>query len=256
MRELWLRIAGTKIRYWEAGQGPPLLLLPSAAGRAAEYHTLISLLENTAHVFALDYPGFGQSDALTKIQSCADLAGFVDEWRSALGLKSCDIAGFSMGGWIALFMALSQPEKIKRLILIASAAGRDSGVPLISPQGLSFQKILDLFYFRSEIKQKLAAQKLSLEEKKEIHRSSRAFDRLASHEHLLPDLKDRLHEIGLPTLVVAALEDRVMPLFYQKQLQSGIVGAQLTVLSQCGHAMLAERPDEVAKVMIRFLRKC
>ncbi len=254
MHERWLRISGANIRYWEAGQGPPLLLLPSAAGRAAEYFELIPLLENIAHVFVLDYPGFGQSDALLNIKSCEDLAHFVDEWRMTLDLKSCDVAGFSMGGWLALLIALECPKAIKRLILIASAAGRNAEVPLMSPAGLSFKEILDLFYFRPEIKQKLAKQKLSLEEKKEIHRSSRAFDRLAAYEHLLPKLQNRLHEVTLPTLVLAALEDRVMPLYYQKQLHSGISNSQLTVVEACGHAMLAERPDEVAEIMITFLQ--
>jgi len=254
MRELWIEVLGARLRYFEAGEGPPLLLLPSAAGRAAEYFELIPLLEKTAHVFALDYPGFGQSDSLLSLQSSKDFAHFVGEWRKALGFEQCDVAGFSLGGWLALHMALSQPETMGRLILIATSAGKDANVPLISPAGLSFKEILDQFYVRPEVKARLAGQKLSPEEKKEIHRSTQAFDRLVAKGSLLPQFQDCLHEITLPTLVLAADGDRVMPFFYQQQLHRGIPKAQLTVLSECGHAMIAERPHEVAKAMITFLQ--
>jgi len=246
MRELWIQVSGARLRYFEAGEGPPLLLLPSAGGRAAEYFELIPLLEKTAHVFALDYPGFGQSETLLRLKSSKDFAHFVGEWCRVLGFERCDVAGFSLGGWLALHMALSQPEAIGRLILIATSAGKDANVPLISPAGLSFKEILDQFYVRPEIKARLAGQKLSPEEKKEIHRSTRTLDRLLAKGSLIPQLQDCLHEITRPTLVLAAHEDRVMPFFYQK--------AQLTVLSECGHAMIAERPHEVAKAMITFLQ--
>lgn len=255
MLEKCIRVSGKNVHYWEAGQGHPLILLPSAAGRAAEFHELIPFLEKTAHVYALDYPGFGQSDAQPGIQSSDDLAAFVDEWRAALGLETCDVAGFSMGGWIALFMALSQTPRIQRLILIASAAGKDPDVPLINPSGLSLKQIIDQFYFSPETKKKLTRRKLSPEEKKEIYRSSRAFDALLSYGQLMPKLQGCLDQISLPTLVVGAREDRAIPLFYQQQLHEGIKNSQLIVFDECGHAIVAEQPRTLAEAMIAFLQK-
>ncbi len=254
MREKWLRVSGARVHYWEAGEGPPLLLLPSASGRAVEYHALMPLLAPGARVFALDYPGFGQSDALPHIQSTFDLAVFVDAWRRAVGLEKYTVAGFSMGGWVALWMALTQSARIDRLVLLATSSGKDPDVPLISPAGLGFKEILNRFYSRPSVRETLVRQKLSRKEKQEIHRSTRAFNYLVSHGRVLPALQDRLCEINLPTLIIGALEDRVMPLFYQKQLHAGIPKSELLVLSECGHVLIAERPRDVAEAMTAFFK--
>src|SRR5579872_6625754 len=102
MQDRKITVWNAAIRYVEAGAGEPFLLLPSSAGRANEYRDVIPLLSNSFHVYTLDYPGFGQSDSLPSIEGTEDLADFILAWMGAIGLRECHLAGFSMGGWIAL----------------------------------------------------------------------------------------------------------------------------------------------------------
>lgn len=247
-------IEGAEVRYLEGGEGAPLLLLPSSAGRATEYQPLIPLLENDFHLFSLDYPGFGQSDPIEKIEGTVDLAGFVLHWIDRIGLARCHVAGFSLGGWIALSLALSHPERIEKLVLIATSAERRPDIPIINPSGMSHREILQKFYYRSEVRERLARQKLSPSEKEEILRSSRALARLVAYRKLIPQFGPRLHEIHLPTLILAADQDEAIPLPYQEELHAGIAGSEIVVLRDTGHAIIAERPLESAETIRNFLQ--
>lgn len=247
-------VKGALIRYLEGGKGPPLLLLPSAAGRATEYHPVLPLLERDFHVYSIDYPGFGRSDSLEEIKGTGDLADFVVHWMETVGLKRCHLTGFSLGGWIALSLALTHPERISKLILIATSAERLPEAPIINPSGMTHREILDTFYYRPEVKEKLARQKLTPSEKEEVLRSSRALARLVQYQKLIPRFGDRLGEIRIPALIVAADRDEAIPLPYQDRLHAGIAGSQQVIFRETGHAIIAERPEELAEMIRKFLQ--
>ena len=247
-------IEGAEVRYLEGGEGPPLLLLPSSAGRANEYQPLIPSLENDFHLFSLDYPGFGKSGAVERIEGTQDLADFVLRWMDGIGLRRCHIAGFSLGGWIALSLALSHPERISKLILIATSAGKRPDIPIINPSGMSHREILEKFYYRPEVKERLARQKLNASEKEELLRSSRALARLVRHLKLIPEFGLRLQDIQIPTLIAAADRDEAIPLRYQEDLHAGIAGSKQVVFRETGHAIIAERPQELAEAVRAFIQ--
>lgn len=253
MIERRIRLRNGSIRYLEGGEGEPILLLPSAAGRAAEYREVLPLLSKSFHVYALDYPGFGQSDSLPSIEGTEDLARFVIDWMDAVGLQRSHLAGFSLGGWVALRMALSRPERFQTLTLIATSGGRLPGVPIVSPSGMNFKEILNRFYHRPEIREKLARHKPTPAEREEILRSSRALARLVERGKVVPELHNRLHEIRMPTLIISADHDRAMPAIYQERLHSGILGSKLLVFRETGHAVPAERPMELAGEIEKFI---
>lgn len=247
-------VDGAAVRYLEAGSGAPLVLLPSASGRAAEYGEVIPFLEKACHVYAIDYPGFGQSDFVEQIEGTGDLARFVLRWMDAVGLTRSHVAGFSLGGWVALTLALDHPERIIKLILIATSAEKLPAIPIINPSGMSHRKILETFYDRREVREKLARQKLSRPEKEEVLRSSRALARLVAHKKLVPQFGCRLQEIQIPTLIVAADRDRAIPLPYQERLHAGIPRSERIIFQETGHAVVAERPKALAEAILKFLQ--
>lgn len=253
MFERRITIRNGSIRYLEGGEGEPILLLPSAAGRAAEYREVIPLLSKTFHVYAVDYPGFGQSDSLPSIEGTEELAAFVIDWMDAVGLARCHLVGFSLGGWISLLLALSHAERFQTLTLIATSGGRLPGVPIISPSGMNFKEILNRFYHRREVREKLARQKFTPAEKEEILRSSRALARLVEQRRMVPELHDRLNEIRIPTLIISADHDQAIPRIYQEFLHSGILKLKLSVFRETGHAVAAERPMELAEEIMKFI---
>jgi pimeloyl-ACP methyl ester carboxylesterase len=255
MIERRVRIRNGSVRYLEGGEGEPILLLPSAAGRATEYREVIPLLSRSFHVYAIDYPGFGQSDPLPSIEGTEDLAAFVIDWMDGVGLSRCHLVGFSLGGWIALLLALSRPERFQTLILIAASGGRLPNVPIISPAGMNFKEILNRFYHRREVREKLARQKSTPEEREEILRSSRALARLVEREKVVPEVHHRLNEIRIPTLIISADHDQAIPMIYQERLHWGILGSKRSVFRETGHAVPAERPMELADEIMKFIRE-
>src|ERR1700693_1001349 len=198
MKETAINVNGTKIVSFHGGEGPELILLPSAGGRGKEFLPLFNLLSPRFTLFTLDYPGFGRSEESTGIDGVETLAEFIQSWIETLRLKSFFLAGFSMGGALALQLALNRPAQIRKLSLIATAAGKLAHVKMIKPAGLGMKEILNKFYFRPEIKERIQREKLTAEEKREIHRSSQAFAKMADHGKVFVDISSRLREIQIP----------------------------------------------------------
>ena len=119
---------------------------------------------------------------------------------------------------------------------------------------MSHKEIIDRFYYRPEIKEKLARRKLTPSEKEELLRSSRALARLVEYRKLIPQFDSRLGEIRFPTLVIGADQDQAVPLPYQERLHAGISHSKLVIFQETGHAIPTERPAELADETRKFLQ--
>ena len=254
MEEKTVKVNGENILSFQGGRGPNLLLLPSAGGRGKEYSLLFPLLIPHFTVFSLDYPGFGKSEEIEQIEGVESLAGFILSWMETLELKKVFLTGFSMGGAVAMHMALKKPEVIQKLCLIATAAGNNEKVKIISPVGMGLKEILNKFYFRPEVKELIERKKLSPEDKREIHRSSRAFARLAERKRVFVDILDRLGAIQIPTLVIGAAEDQAVPVPFQEAIFKALPNARLKVYPETGHFVIIERAQEVACDLIDYFQ--
>lgn len=171
------------------------------------------------------------------------------------------LVGFSMGGFVAREMIRQAPERVDRLILIASSSQQDS------EQAKSFKAATAKTLLSSQgafrgLGQKTIA--LSLSEshaddarlQQQIHAMSLRMGREAYCRQLLMDRDSdtaRLHQITCPTLVVAAAQDRMRSLRESKILQEAIPGAVLEVIEESGHMVPLEQPEALVRVMKRWL---
>ncbi|MBI1822797.1 MAG: alpha/beta hydrolase, partial [Nitrospirae bacterium] len=145
MDEREIKVNGAKITYFQAGKGHPLVLLPSGGGRGKEYKELFPHLTPFFTIYTLDYPGFGRSDELKWVDGVEKMSEFVLLWLDTLGIQEFYLSGFSMGGIIALLMAIERTDRIRRLCVIATASGKINHIPIISPVGLNLKEILAFF---------------------------------------------------------------------------------------------------------------
>ena len=115
-------INGLEVKYWDVGQGQPILLL-HGIGSSAEYWSWnMPYLADKYRLIVIDLPGFGQS-AVPRDHNLLQrsyAAAFVDQIISKLGLDMPIIVGHSLGAVVALQYVLSFPERYRGLVLLAS----------------------------------------------------------------------------------------------------------------------------------------
>jgi pimeloyl-ACP methyl ester carboxylesterase len=120
-------VDGMSAQYLEAGAGSPLLLLHGHEQSAASWRWVIPALARTHRVLALSLPGHGGSaPAVGGYAPGRDLAPFVVGFLDILGVGPLDVVGHSVGGAVALRVALADPRRVRTLTLVGSAGlGRD-----------------------------------------------------------------------------------------------------------------------------------
>jgi 3-oxoadipate enol-lactonase len=226
-------VNGISIYYETHGEGEPLVLIPGLATDVSEYHRIIAALAARYHVIALDNRGAGRSnkpDIPYSIQVMADdTAALLD----ALGIKQTHILGTSMGGRIALALALQHPEHAKSLILVSTGAK-------VPPPNWHRRLLVDL----------LPRVRLFLGTRK-YPQPYYAFarQREASRGY---DCTDRLHEIRVPTLILHGMSDRPAPLRLAQDMLARIPNAQLITFPG-GHIFFFLRPQQVVDAVTAFL---
>ena len=255
MDEKEVKVNGARIIYFQGGTGPDLILLPSAGGRGKEYKDIFPFLIPYFSVTSLDYPGFGRSDELKEVDGVEKLADFTTTWLKTIGVDSFFLAGFSMGGAIALQIALKAPDQIRKLCVIATAAGIINDIPIISPVGLNMKEILTFFYYRPEVKERIKNEKLTADEKKEIHRSSQTFARMDKDSKVFKNFFNLLPSIYCQTLVIGAENDLVVPIPYQEAIFNQLPRARWKTFPETGHFIIVERPKELALELTHFFNE-
>jgi pimeloyl-ACP methyl ester carboxylesterase len=144
---VYLRLLGAQVRYYqgpkyrtrvlEAGSGEPLILLHGIGGHAETYVRNILPLGQSFRALAMDFlwHGFSDKPAFTGETIPAFVEQILD-LMDAAGIESAHIEGESMGGWVAVWLALQHPERVRKLVLntIAGLNNRKPGeVPEQAP---------------------------------------------------------------------------------------------------------------------------
>ena len=123
LEDKYVTANGYSIRYIEKGSGRPLVCIHGlgAALSGDQWLVNIDALSTVAHVHCPDMPGWGLSDLPDSGYSFPMLVETVRGFCDALGLEEVDVAGQSLGGWIAALYAYYHPERVRRVILIGNA---------------------------------------------------------------------------------------------------------------------------------------
>lgn len=230
---------------------PPVILIHGAGGSHLSWPPQVRRQHNQ-RVFAVDLPGHGKSDGIGH-QIVDDYAGEVVDFMKALGVNAAVLIGHSMGGAIALKIALQFAKRVLGLGLLGCGARmRVSPAILQSASNPSTfadaVRMVNDFSYAPQVGEKLkelGAQRLS-----EARPAVLYGDFLACNAF---DVTEQVEEISVPSLILCGTEDRMMPLKNSEFLNDHIHGARLEVLPGAGHMMMAEQPDKVAAVLGDFL---
>lgn len=252
--ETVLDFRNCKLLLRRAGSGPPVLYLHGAGG--VQWLPFFDKLSDRFALLVPDHPSFGRSATPDWLDDVADLAYFYLDLLAELKLKDVHVIGHSMGGWIALEMAIRSVERMKSLSLIASAGIRIKGTPTANTFLMDRATLMRTLY----ADQALAEQELKVAptpaEIDVIVGNQVAAARLAWQPRFFnPKLRKWLHRVTVPTQIVWGAEDKIVPPAYAAEFAKLIPGATVTMVPKAGHLPQVEKLDEVASVVTNFVTR-
>ena len=266
-----LDVVGATTNYVEMGSGPPVVLVHGLGGSWQNWIENIPDLARDHRVIALDLPGFGASPMPPWEISIPAYGRYLHDFCERLGVGSCALIGSSMGGFISTELAIKEPDRVEHLVLVSSAGvtwsrarrepaaviGRLSraAAPLFfryQMAGLHRSRLRHLAY-RGIVHDPRALRPELLWEMTSPAFGGRGF--YAAITNLVGyDIRHRLEEIEVPTLIVWGRNDRVVPSqgapFYQRLIGDN---ARLVVFDRCGHLPMIERPLRFNRLIEEFL---
>ena len=225
---------------------PPMLLIHGAAGSRLDWP--LPLRKMGAIVPDLNGHGKSAGEGRETIREYAeDMAALLD----ALEIERAFICGQSMGGAIALTMALAHPARVRGLILIASGARLRVHPDILTQARRNPAAVADILFkwlWSGE------TDEATREKGKAAFMAQRpeviARDYLACDAY---DVRDRLGEVNAPSLVLCGTADVMAPPKYSEALAAGIPDATLRLFDGAGHNLHLERPVEVAAAVSAWM---
>jgi 3-oxoadipate enol-lactonase len=256
---------GRSIFFNDIGSGQPLLLIPGQSGdRRGCLVWLANDLASHFRVLSMDNRDAGENEPETDYYDLTDLAADAVALLDALDVERSHLLGHSMGGKVALQMALDAPGRVDRLVLVSSSLfaspGHRAGEPMPEAEEWwstdpveRFLRVLPEIVgplFREQLDDVTSARMAGLEQDNRATWKGAMRHWAAAGPH---DLTDLLSRIQAPTLVIHGKADDIVPFDRAEALAAGIPDARLHALDGVGHIPWVERPDLVAPSIIDFL---
>lgn len=259
-----LVIDGLRLHVAEAGSGPPLLLVHGLTASHAVWQPTIEAFADRWRVIAPDLPGHGESAKPDAPYTIDFFAGMLRSLARALEVREAVVCGSSLGGRVALELALYYPAFTRALVLAAPAVGysiamRPVGQALRALTGPRILRAsLERFFqqnFHDRTRLGHVARSRILEERlaaPDFPEFTRAVAR--SLAGVLRSERQPIERVTQPVLVVWGRQDRLVPLRRSVEVLRRIPHARLQVLERCGHLPMLEQPGAFNTVVAEFLR--
>lgn len=248
-------IRGCKTYVRRSGAGPTLLYLHGMRGLYG-VPSFLDRLADRFEVIAPDHPGFGNSDDPKWLDTIGDLAYFYADFIDALGLRDIHLVGHSIGGWIALQLAVRSCANLRSLSLVSAAGIRVEGVPRADTFIISPEELAELTFVDGKLSREFVEQESDPERFPFNFKNSVTAAKLTWQPRLCdPQLAKWLHRISVPTFILWGDSDRVIPPQYADALHAAIAGSTVTLLPGCGHVPAVEKPDEFVGAICGFIEK-
>jgi len=245
-------IAGCRIALRRGGRGRPLLYLHGASGAG----TIAPFMNELAESFDLlvpEHPGFGASDEPPWLDNIHDLAYFYLDFIEQLDLRNLTVIGTSIGGWLALEVAVRNASRLRSLSVVGPSGIYVPGLK----RGDFFlwsaeERVRNLFEDQG-LADRMLAQAPGPAEAEAALKNQYTVARLAWEPRLFdPHLHKWLHRIKLPVQIIWGAGDRIIPAGYADAYKALIPHAHVDVIAGCGHLPPIEKPQEFLRAFRNF----
>jgi pimeloyl-ACP methyl ester carboxylesterase len=264
-----LDIQGRKIWLLENGSGAPALYLHGFADVHSVKESWLPFheeLAKSARVISPAHPGCAQSDENQDIDVIEDVVFHYLEVLDEMKLDKFDLVGHCVGGWIAAELAVRHPEKIRKLVLIGASGlfieGALIGDIFMNAQpefGSSYATLREMLFSSADHPNALDMfpdGKGDLEDEVRRYQMLRLTSRIGFRPPYFYNrpLKNRLHRISSPALVIWGEKDRFVPRSHGEAYAKLIPNCiELKMIPGAGHSVHVEKPLETARLVSNFL---
>src|SRR5437762_8127987 len=280
----FLDVGALRVHHMHGGRGPAVVFVHGlgSSGYMEWRHTL----ESTAarhRVLAPDLPGYGRTDKPRARYTIPYFARFLQRYMYDRGLRSATVVGASLGGRIALELALEEPKLVRKLVLVNTLGlGRPQvrmaqmayglvTIPRVGEAVMGFARDALAWAPRQVIRRVAGryagttadlAQTMDdtyLDDLREMYAADGFHNAYLSTVRSLVnpralfgghhDVTRRLNELKIPVQLIWGAADPLFPLAHAERAQSLIGQADLAVIDGAGHTPQAEQPEEFNRVL-------
>lgn len=259
-----VRANGISINYEINGQGDNIVLIHGAFDNLDMWYNQVPIFSNKYRVITYDLRGFGKTESPEGEYSISLFAEDLYEFSKAIGIESGIYIGFSLGGSIAVHLAIEHPEIVKAIVMANSSAGLAVTTPPPNAQE-RFQTIQDLLD-KGEIRKAAEMMTAAALSPNFSSKNPAEFERYVrvklqndpqTFARVMRSLrrevsKPDVNRLICPTLIIVGENDSVMGPEQGKQVQQAIPNSKLAVVA-AGHASAIERPDQFNTVVLDFI---
>jgi pimeloyl-ACP methyl ester carboxylesterase len=243
--------------FWRGGAGnvmtleQPIVFVHGSGDNSQVWQQVVDHLPDHSCV-ALDLPGHGdlRQSPGPSTMSVADYGGWVEQELVGRGLREVCVAGHSLGGAIALYMALAAPSLVRSLALIGTGARLRVAPQLLEAARLRPQEATRML---AELGFAPGHEELAEEYLQSTESAAPGIlwrDLAACNDFdVMPDLA----RITQPAIVITGEQDRLTPPKYAAYLQEHLPRATLALIPEAGHCVPVERPRAVAEALAAWL---
>jgi pimeloyl-ACP methyl ester carboxylesterase len=252
-KEQFVTLRGDRVLLRRGGAGEPVLYLHGAGGLPG-WLPFLDRLADRYEVLAPDHPSFGRSPTPPWLDHLTDLAYFYLDFLEELAPSGAHVIGHSMGGWLAMEIAIRSTEHLRSLTLIGAAGIRVEGKPPADIFVMNREETARARFADPEFVARELADNPTPEQQDETVVNDVAAARLTWQPRLFnPQLRKWLHRIDVPTHIVWGDRDAIIPPAYAGALAELIPGAKVTVIEKSGHNPQIERLEPTLRAVTAFL---
>ena len=288
MRSGFVDIGSLRVHHMQGGHGSAVVFVHGLGSSGyMEWRHNLEEVTGRHRVFAPDLPGYGRTDKPRVRYTVPYFARFIRRYMEARGLRSAALVGASLGGRIALEVALEQPKLVRKLVLVNTLGlGRPKvrmaqmayglvTIPRVGEAVMRFTRDA-LTWAPAAMVRRVAARysgatsdlnrtmdNIYLDDLREMYATDAFRNAYLSTLRSLVnprslfgghhDVTQRLNELKIPVQLIWGADDPLFPLAHAERASSLIARCRLAVIDGAGHTPQAERPEEFNRVLHAFL---
>jgi pimeloyl-ACP methyl ester carboxylesterase len=250
----YMQVDGYRIHYYEGGEGPPLVFVHGLGADALNWVPAMLDMRSHFHVYAIDLLGHGESQKPDIAYSIEQQSEMLHQFLATQNIKSADLVGVSMGGWVALKLAIDHPESINRLV-VADAAGLKFQTNITVKNFLpSTPEEFSTFMAMLTPRQYPAPYPVRRDFLNQVAEHAwiirRIFDSFLTYQDVLDG---KLQTVKSPVLVIWGKEEKLIPLTVGEEMTQQLPNASLLVCTDSGHLAVYECWTKLEPEVAEFL---